>query len=53
MSGPGEYIPDASEGITNPGGLPTGYERLRQFVWNGDDRVSNDRGCWGRIRLSK
>jgi len=30
-----------------------GYERLRQFVWNGDDRVSNDRGCWGRIRLSK
>ena len=30
-----------------------GHERVRQFVWNGDDRVSNERGCWGKIRLTK
>ena len=30
-----------------------GTERKRQFVWNGDERISGERGCWGRLRLVK
>lgn len=30
-----------------------GNSRARQFVWNGDDKVSNDRSGWGRVRLIK
>ena len=30
-----------------------GLDRVRQFVWHGDDRVSGERGCWGRIQLVK
>ncbi|MDR0336591.1 MAG: beta-galactosidase, partial [Planctomycetaceae bacterium] len=30
-----------------------GQSRQRQFVWNGDNRVSGERGGWGRIRFIK
>jgi hypothetical protein len=30
-----------------------GQSRQRQFVWNGDNRVSGERGGWGRIRFTK
>ncbi|MDR1964114.1 MAG: hypothetical protein LBQ50_10080, partial [Planctomycetaceae bacterium] len=30
-----------------------GLARQRQFVWNGDNRVSGERGGWGRVRLTK
>ena len=30
-----------------------GKSRRRQFVWNGNERVSGDRGCWGKLKLTK